>query len=187
MNSNVTSSIRISGPVKSFIILGIFFCCLLLFFILALLPKNKTLNSLKIQFEAGQEKLDSAKNQFADLPAIEKKLLKLKSEYSAMEKKLPDDENIPEIIKQLSGELGKLDIKLISLVPEIKKASGDGEVNETTIEILMQSTYRTLGDYLEAIENLPLLSKVQDVAMEAEGIGNLLTIRLVLATYNLGN
>ena len=185
MNSDVTSSIRISGPLKSFIVIGIFFCCLLLFFILVLLPKNKTLNSLKIQFEACQEKLDSAKTQFADLPAIGKKLLKLKSEYSLLEKKLPDDENIPEIIKQLSEELGKLDIKLISLVPEIKKASGDDEVNETTIEILMQSSYKTLGSYFEAIGNLPLLFKVQDVAMEAKGAGNLLSIRLVLATYNL--
>ncbi len=185
MNSNVISSIRIRKPVRSFITLGIFFCSLLLFFFLVLLPQEQTLDSLKTQLEADREKLESARSKSLNISAVEEKMLKLKSKHSFLEGKVPDDKNIPEIINQLSGEIGKLDIKLISLVPEIKKASESDKVSETTIEILMQSSYRTLGDYFEAIGNLPLLFKVRDVTMEAEGAGNLLSIRLVLATYNL--
>ena len=185
MSSNVSSSIRITGPVRSFIILGVLFCCLVVFLAFVLLPQNRTLNNLRVQLKDTQEKLDDIKGQFLNIPAIQKRIRELKSEYSLLKKKVPDNENIPEIVKQLSEEIGKLDMKLISFIPEMQETSDEEDLNETTIEILMQTNYRTLGQYFEAVESLPLVFKIKDVAMEKEDEGNLLSVRLVLATYNL--
>ena len=110
--------------------------------------------------------------------------MELESRYSSLKERLPDSENIPEIIKQLSGEIGKLDIKLISLIPETVKARENEQANETTIDLTLQLSYRTLVEYLEAVKNLPLLFRIKDISIE-EGIEDRLTVRLVLATYNL--
>ncbi len=185
MNLSVISSIRISKPARSFIVLGIFLCVMVVFFYTTVLPQNETLNSVKRQYATDLNKLNLAKTQFLTLPEIEEDIRRLELEYELLKKKLPDNENIPDIIKQLTEELGKLDIKLTSLIPEIKEASKKEKVRETTIDIIIKSNYLTLGNYLEAIENLPLLFKVRDVAIEKAEKGNLLTVRLVLATYNL--
>ncbi len=186
MNLSVISSIsRISKPVRSFIVLGIFLCAMIVFFYTTLLPQNETLNSLKRQYATDLDKLNLARIEHMALPRIEQETKQLELEYELLKKKLPEKSNIPEIIKHLTEELGKLDIKLTSLIPEIKEASKKERVRETTIDIVMKSSYLTLGNYLEAIENLPLLFRVRDVTIEKAEMGNLLTVRLVLATYNL--
>lgn len=185
MNLSVISSIRISKPVRSFIVLGIFLCVMVVFFYTVILPQNETLNTLKRQYATDLEKLNLAKTEYLALPRIQEEIEQLKLEYELLGEKLPEKANIPEIIKQLIEELGKLDIKLTSLIPEIKEASKKEKVRETTIDIIIKASYVTLGNYLEAIENLPLLFKVRDVAIEKAEKGNLLTVRLVLATYNL--
>ena len=185
MNLSVISSIRISKPVRSFIVLAIFLCVMVVFFYAVILPQNENLNSLKRQYATGLDKLNLAETQSLALPGIEQETKQLELEYELLRKKLPEKANIPEIIKQLTEELGKLDIKLTSLIPEIKEASKKEKVRETTIDITIKSSYVTLGNYLGAIENLPLLFKVRDIAIEKAEMGNLLTVRLVLATYNL--
>lgn len=184
MSSNVVSSIKVSGAVRSFVALGIFLGCLVLFFFFVLLPEDRYLHNLKVQFEAEQNRLDSARTKFSDIPELKKRILELESRYSSLKERLPDSENIPEIIKQLSGEIGKFDIKLISLIPKTVKAAENEQANETTIDLTLQLSYRTLADYLEAIENLPLLFRIKDISIE-EGIEDRLTVRLILATYNL--
>ncbi len=185
MNLSVISSIKISKPVRSFIVLVIFLCAMIVFSYTTLLPQNETLNSLRTQYDADLIKLEIARIEYMTLPEIEEERKRLELKYQQLRKNLPDKGNIPDIIKHLTEELGKLDIKLTSLIPEIKEASRKERVRETTIDIIMKSSYVTLGNYLGAIENLPLLFKVRDVVIEKAEKGNLLTVSLVLVTYDL--
>ncbi len=185
MNSSALLSIsRLGRPVKSLIILGMVLIGLLLFFLLITLPQTRLLNGLKMQFKAEQKRLETERLQLLSIPEMKSEMSQLKSRYALLQKRLPDGEVTLEIIKQLTEELGRFNIKLISLVPGAGECPEEG-INETTIEILMQSNYEAVGRYLEAVRNLPFLFRIKDIAIEREEARGRLNVRLVLATYSL--
>ncbi len=172
MNLSVISSIRISKPVRSFIVLGIFLCAIIVFFYTRFLPENETLNSLKRQYATDLDKLRLAQIEILGLPEIEEETKQLELEYELLKKQLPEKENMPEVIKHLTEELSKLDIKWDSLIPKIEEESKKERVRETTIDIVMKPSYLTLGNYLDAIDNVPLLFEVRYVSLNKEQTTN---------------
>lgn len=175
---------KLGRSVRALIILGIFLTLLLLFFFFVTRTQTQLLNSLRMQFNAEQERLKAERLQLLNVPGMEREISLLKLKYERLQKRLPDNEATLEIIKQLNEQLAGFDIKLISLVPGIGAAREEG-LNETTVEMFMQSGYEMTGRYLEAVEGLPFLFRIKDIAIERSGTGGRLNVRLVLAAYSL--
>ncbi|MFH1904919.1 MAG: type 4a pilus biogenesis protein PilO [bacterium] len=159
---------------------------LILFFFFGFLPGNKKLNELRKDLESVQNKLEKARKEVTTLPIIYQKIEEAKSSFSSLNKKLPDTVNIPEIVDQLSRELNKLDIKLISLAPDVKEKVKEEEIGRLDIEIIAHFTYLALANYLGSVSKLPLLFKVQDLKIEKdEKIAPYLMVHLIMSSYFL--
>ena len=177
---------KIGSQEKSFIVLGVILIALILFFFFGFLPKNKKLNELRKDLESVQTKLEKARKEVTTLPAIYQEIEEAKSSFSSLNKKLPDTVNVPEIVDQLSRELNKLDVKLISLTPNIKEKTEEEETGRMDIEIVACFTYIALANYLESVSKLPLLFKVQDLKIEKdEKIAPYLMVHLIMSSYFL--
>jgi len=177
---------RIGSQEKSFIVLGVVLIALILFFFFGFLPRDKELNGLRKNLKSVQNKLGKARKAVTTLPAIYQETEEAKSSFSSLNKKLPDTVNIPEIVDQLSRELNKLDVKLISLTPDIKEKTDGGKIGRIDIEIVACFTYLALTNYLESVSKLPLLFKVQDLKIEKdEKIAPYLMVRLIMSSYFL--
>jgi len=177
---------KLSSQEKIFVGIGVVAIGLIVFFFRLYLPTNNQLNRLQDELNSTQEKLEKVKREVSTLPEIKEKTTLAKERLSILEKKLPDEQNIPEIVNLLSKELSKLDLELISLIPTSRGKREGEEMERVEIEIIMESSYRTLGEYLKTIENLPRLFKVKDLSIAKEG-GNFpkLQVQLLLTTYSL--
>jgi len=105
-------------------------------------------------------------------PAVGARIIKLKRKFL-----------LSEVV---GAEFNKLDVKLISLTPNIKEKTEEDEIGRMDIEIVACFTYLTLAKYLESVSKLPLLFKVQDLKIEKDKkIAPYLMVHLIMSSYFL--
>lgn len=117
--------------------------------------------------------LKSARSMISRKDELQKKLDEYKQEVELYEKKLPAEQEIPNLLEDLSSMAKKSNIKIISIVPappyfkeqKIKKSS---VYQEIPILITANSGYHELGRFLGDLENADRFMKVVDISIKAD-------------------
>ena len=169
--------------INYFILILITIVYLLLFFI----PE------LKVFFrkftESSQLKAEIIKTQkdWANIDAVEKKILQLNERIDYYEKRLPDEKEIPSVLEYLSEAAKRMDVR----ITEIKPVEQDkDEISQFTLyykaPILLKAEcgYHQLGRFLNRLESAARFMKINDLKIVANPrSSDIHYVQLTVITY----
>jgi Tfp pilus assembly protein PilO len=133
-------------------------------------PILKRLNKEKIQLQDVQNKLSQMQELVRNYPNPRKKMEELKEKMEEFRKKATSEKELPRIIQQLTKKSSELNIEIISIkpiekVPFKEKPLPQG-VSKSYLEVVLKTTYQTLGEYLKALEELPIIFTIESLSIE---------------------
>jgi type IV pilus assembly protein PilO len=114
--------------------------------------------------------LKSARSLIADKENLKKKFDEYDSKIEVYEKKLPAQQEIPDLLESLSKMARNADISIVGITPVPSKLQKDrkGQVyKEIPILITAKSGYHELGRFLSNMENTDRFMKVVDIKIRA--------------------
>ena len=134
-----------------------------------------------------QNKIDSAERQARRLPVLQSEMASLQTELAALEKQLPRDKDVPNIIRTVTREAMQQNLQFVRLAPR-------PPVHQQFFDILpfdvqFNGSLHGLGRFLAAIGQQERIFQAQNVLLMpgASAEGNLgavnLGITLTLSTY----
>jgi type IV pilus assembly protein PilO len=106
----------------------------------------------------------------ADKENLKKKFDEYDSKIEVYEKKLPAQQEIPDLLESLSKMARNADISIVGITPVPSKLQKDrkGQVyKEIPILITAKSGYHELGRFLSNMENTDRFMKVVDIKIRA--------------------
>lgn len=117
-----------------------------------------------------QKKLSETEKLIRDNPNPKKKMEEIRAKMEEVEKKAVSENELPRIIQQLTKKSSELNIEIIAIkpikeVPFQEKNLPQG-VTKAYIEVVLRAPYNTIGEYLKALEEMPIIFTVEGVAVE---------------------
>ncbi|MFH1902892.1 MAG: type 4a pilus biogenesis protein PilO [Candidatus Omnitrophota bacterium] len=167
-------------------IAGMFFCTLVLIFFYAFFyrPQAKRMERFQGELKDVTGNLKEAEGKSALLPSARKRISQLEEEFVFLQKKVPEEEDLPSAVQSLVKEAKRLGIIIVALAPSEKK-EGKSELTSFSLKVELESSYQTLARYLKAIEELPRLFTVEDLMVEKSEEGSNLRVQIMVNSYNL--
>ncbi len=132
-----------------FICIGILFY-VYIFFKIVLAPVNKKISETKRMISEKQQKVTEAEIAKSQLPLLQSETKRLELEIAELEKKVPKEVNLPELIKIISKVSQYFGIKLQTLSYQSIDTSPP-QYNEIPFSISFTASYHNLGQFLAAI------------------------------------
>ena len=167
-------------------IAGMFLCTLALIFFYAFFyrPQAKRMERFQEELKKITGNLKEAEGKSALLPSVRKRISQLEEEFVFLQKKVPEEEDLPAAVQSLAKEAKRLGIIIVALAPSEKKEE-KSELTSFSLKMELESSYQTLARYLEAIEELPLLVTVEDLVVEKPEEGSNLRVQVLVNSYSL--
>ncbi|MFH1771774.1 MAG: type 4a pilus biogenesis protein PilO [Candidatus Omnitrophota bacterium] len=162
----------------------------------------KPLKEERVKLEETKVELERVRELKDKYPEPKKKIKEIRKKMEEFEEKAVSQKELPRIIQQLTKRSSELNIEIISIRPikdtPFKEVGMPSGVSKAYIEVVIKTTYRALGDYLKAIEELPtkftveslLVSKFEDLD-EAGTVGrgepssDKLIVNLLISSYTI--
>jgi type IV pilus assembly protein PilO len=107
----------------------------------------------------------------------------VRQQVTALNERLPEKEEIPRLVQQLTDLSRNYKLELVSLRPQPMVETGD--YLRLPLEINLGGSYRALGEYLQEIEALPRVVNLEEIEIQAESEKSSLNIRLILVAFAL--
>jgi Tfp pilus assembly protein PilO len=119
-----------------------------------------------------QKKLTQSEKLIRLNPDPKKKLKEIKKKMEEFEKKAASERELPRIIQQLTKKSSQLNIEIISIRPRkdlpFKEEKLPTGVSKEYVEVVLRTPYKTLGEYLRALEELPIVFTIESLLIEGE-------------------
>jgi type IV pilus assembly protein PilO len=167
--------IKIVVPVLGVIV--ILFLYLYYFYI----PYSKKINDLKIKISKLEADVNQAKLAKAKYQNLNKKLDELNKQKAELEKKIPKDKNLPEVIKTIKTMADKYGVSIRSI--SSTSAVGDGYFFRVTYNISVVGSYHDIGMFFAAISLNERIFNVENVTITGGDPSN---VNFVLVSYQYG-
>ena len=148
----------------------------------------------KKSFDQSQDQIKAQQELINANREAKKQAEEIKSKLQELDQKSVGEKELPRIIQQLSRKSGELGIEIISIKPLKESAAQSSEVpagiNKTYIEVMVKGSYRSITDYIKALDELPITFTVESLLLDkfAESLGpasGRLQGTLVLSSYSL--
>ncbi|MBU1006473.1 MAG: type 4a pilus biogenesis protein PilO [Candidatus Omnitrophica bacterium] len=169
--------------------IGISIIAISMTYYLLYIPKVRQIAGLQKETKKLHGEIEEIEKMVRRVPDPKKEIEVLGERLQKLKEKATDKEQIPKIIQQLFQKTGELNIEVVSINPreETEENSIDipEGVSKVYIEIKIKCSYRTLLQYVEALNHLPLLFTLEDLSIgkdSEEGSENL-QVLLLLSTY----
>lgn len=113
--------------------------------------------------------LKSAKSMSAEMEGLKKRLAEYNEKVEWYEKKLPVEQEIPNLLENLSNMAKGSNIKITSIMPAPENnAQRQGKLyQEIPIRITARSGYHELGRFLSNLENSDRFMKVTNIGIKS--------------------
>jgi len=133
-------------------------------------PQKKKIGELQAAVKAAEFKLNEGRTFRRGVEKVEAEIFRLDKELQGYHKRILRGEEFRTFLKQLAQDSDRLPMKLISLTPLEEKTtrpSGKQEhYKRVLVQMVLQTTYAALGNYLQGIDQLPFLVTVDHVRIE---------------------
>jgi type IV pilus assembly protein PilO len=135
--------------------------------------------------------LISAKSTSTDLEGLKKKLAEYNDKVEWYEKKLPAEQEIPNLLENLSDMAKGANIKITSIMPVLATAQNNTQAQgriyrEIPIRITAKSGYHELGRFLSNLENSDRFMKVTNIVIRSnKAMPKQHDVELTVSTYIL--
>jgi Tfp pilus assembly protein PilO len=127
-------------------------------------------NELRNRLVEQSKEIEETKNLIKAIPNPDKEIANVEEKIRELRDKAVTKEQVPRIIQQLTRRSSELNINIVSIKPlTAPEESGDKliqAVNKVYIEVVMSCPYPTMGDYLKALTELPILFTVESIVIE---------------------
>lgn len=148
-----------------------------------------TLDKIKTEQATYQDlvdKIDRAEKQARRLPVLQSELAKLQVELSAMEKQLPKDKDLPNILRTLTREALQENLQFSRLTP--KPAQRQQYFEIIPFDVQFVGTLHALARFLASLGQQDRIFQASNVSLSPAGGGpdagtTNLNISLAIQTY----
>lgn len=155
------------------IVAGIFFGSIFLLHIFVGGPILGYSTRLTREFAQKQKKLSDSESLIRNLPNPQKEIDEIEGRIRELKEKGITPKQIPRLIQMLAGPAAKTDLNVISIRPrEDLKLGAEGlpqGVDKVFIEIAVSGSYQSIGEYVKALNELPLAFTVEGLTMQKRG------------------
>lgn len=128
------------------------------------LPQNRRIKELRAEAVSTQGQLKSDATLVAAVPAMVRESETLKARYSNFDRKLPAQQELHEFLKQINNSLTASGLTNQSIEPGTP--TRDTYFNTLPIQMKFQGSFFTLAKFLESLEGMERLSRVQSLKVE---------------------
>jgi Tfp pilus assembly protein PilO len=146
---------------------------------------------LKSQVAAVKKVTAALNQQISCIDSIKERLARAEAEYEEYQRKLPQEEEIPAVMGDISTLAGKTDIEMIAVKPVKQEtvASVSSEaagMHEVLIEIFAKGGYHQIGQFINKLESFNKFTEIKDIEITADkATPRKHFFRLLVATYVL--
>ncbi len=156
--------------VRVFIDICIYLFILILAHLFLGRPAIKKLNKEKEELGKLQKELEQMESLVKEVPNPKKKIEELHKKMKDFKSKSASDRELPKIIRELTKKSSELNIEIISIKPVSEVPFEEKElpqgVSKFYIEVVLKAPYKVLGEYLKALEELPILLTIETLSIE---------------------
>jgi Tfp pilus assembly protein PilO len=139
-------------------------------------PQSKRISRLREEIKAADMRLKEDITNAQGLEAVETEVLRLEKEWQKLNERTLRGEEFRAFLKQLGRESDRLQMKMVSLLPQEQKVSlpeeGRGRsalrYRRVTVQVVLHATYTSLEAYLKEIEELPFLVTIDHLQIERQ-------------------
>jgi type IV pilus assembly protein PilO len=149
-----------------------------------------TMDKIKTQQQTYQElvqKIETAERQARRLPVLQQELAKLQGDLSQMEKQLPKDKDLPNILRTLTREAVQEDLAFARLAPKPPQRQQYFEI--IPFDVQFTGTLHSLARFLASLGQQDRIFQASNISLspagantENSGVTNL-NINLSIQTY----
>ncbi|OVE77256.1 hypothetical protein BVX98_03200 [bacterium F11] len=182
MGKNLTKEQQVMLVIVVCIIGGIYF-----YWAKLLKPTRETINTREQKLAGLVKKIEQAEMQSRRLPALRNELEKLQTELSSLEKQLPRDKDLPNIIRTLTTEAIRENLEFSNVNPG--KPAGQQYFEIIPFNISFEGSIHGLARFLASLGQQERIFKASNITLSPKGGGiaidggQLLSIKLNIETY----
>lgn len=173
MALTVDSMLKLSRSKKIMLLVTILLALTGVYYYLLFAPEQESLNDLEAKYSTLARQLQESKDIHRDLEKFEAEVTKLNEELAVVRTQLPDEKEIPEILKNISslGKESNLEFILFRPKPEEPQQF----YAKVPIDLAVIGHYHDLGVFFDKVSKLPRIINVVDFNMtrakDAKGKG----------------
>jgi len=176
--------------IQKFLLGGLVIFLVLYFWYARIYSKNTTLIEQKqVQYENLMSDLKIVEMKTKSFEGLKEEYEKLLERYHKVERLLPEEKQIPQLLMQMHSAASTNQIGIIQIIPRDAVPTSFYKVSSFDIEI--SGSYHNVGSFLSSIANFPFLANVSNVTITAlpqreqipEQKGKSITTSLRLTTY----
>jgi Tfp pilus assembly protein PilO len=132
------------------------------------LPAHRQVSALAHEHEQLKQELVGLERQFDEAQKSSQWMKRLKKNQSDEPLQLvrPYGESLSLILEELNRLSGATGIEFLSVHPE--KIEAKGALQAQAVLIDLRSTFKSIGMYLQRLENLPRMINIQNLKVEAD-------------------
>ena len=140
------------------------------------IPQGRKLEQIRTQITTQQRTLEASVQSVQSLPVMIQQVQALKNRYRDFDRRLPKSQELHEFLRQISGYLGQKELRTAS-------ATREEHFNTLPISMKFRSSYLNLAGFLDRVENMERLSRVQKLIINNDDKGDELDVELQMNIY----
>ncbi|MFM2246796.1 MAG: pilus assembly protein PilO [Pseudomonadota bacterium] len=154
---------RLQRPQRLAAYLGAVVLIALIYLLALFLPKNDEISTLDEQQSEYKRKLAEVEVHVANRNAMREKLNELNESLSKAKRELPNNSEIPNLLKAISTTAKKsgLEVRRFQPLPEVKK----DYVAEVPVALEVTGSYHEVAMFFDQLSRMSRIVYVQDVTM----------------------
>ena len=135
---------------QNLIALGMFFVMLCFVYYKYLLsPLQQKYHDANQKLQSTESKLTEMRRRAMELPKLQAEMKLLEEEVTDLEKRLPKDKEIPELLRTVTKTAQRFQLKISNFAPG--GVSAQSNYNEVPFQITLQGTYHALAHFLAEV------------------------------------
>lgn len=149
-------------------------------------PTNERIQKAEAKLTDLRTRIERAERQSRRLPALEAEYEQLQRDLADLEKQLPKDQNVPNIIRTLTDEANRENMVFTRLAP--RKTTRQNYFEIIPFDLQFKGSLHSLARFLAALGQQERIFKAEDITLTPIGgdlqtLGVPLSIQLAIQTY----
>jgi len=145
---------------------------IVLFITLVYQPKSKEIVSLQGEVAALNKEISSGEVKIRKLDELIAENILLKAKLEALKEKLPAEQEVTELLKQISDLGLQSGLEILLWKPGPRRAVPSGLYAEIPVQIEVVTGYHNLGDFYSQISRLARIVNISGVKITVKGKGS---------------
>ena len=163
---------------------GIFI--LIIFYFMDYSPHKKTILKLKEKKDNLTQEVMKARGIAKKRKVAERMFKVVQMQWKEANRMIPREENIPDVLRQLTTKGGESRVKITLFKPE--KSKKEKNYTEKSISIAMEGGYHEIARFLAAVNNIPRVVNVENLQLARTSSGELsATMKAIIYASSTGS